>query len=246
MSRVELQPAFVLHQRRYRETSLIIDVVTPDFGRVGLIAKGARGSKKNLAAQLQTFRQLLLSWSGRSELRTLTTVEEVPSSGSKPPLHGEALYCAYYINELVLYLLPRDDSQVQAFATYSQTLSALAEADCDYEAVLRLFELNLLDSLGYKVELEHDVASASPIRKDQSYSFRVDSGPVARTFETDQELTVSGKTLLDLSTEDLSDPETRVESKKLLRGIVDYHLDNRPLKSRKMFKDMFGNGGRGS
>lgn len=148
MQRVEFLAGFVLHARSLRETSLLVDVFTPDHGVTRLVARGARSAKSKIRPLAQPFRPLLVSWSGRNELKTLTGLEE---QGRGYALSGLELACAYYLNELLLRLLPMEAPCATVFAQYAQALSTLDELDDDaqqLECTLRLFELELLDSLG--------------------------------------------------------------------------------------------------
>ena len=148
MQRVEFLAGFVLHSRPLRETNLLVDVFTPDFGVSRLVARGARSAKSKIRPLAQPFRPLLVSWSGRHELKTLTGLEE---QGRGYPLAGLELACAYYLNELLLRLLPMEAPCATVFAQYAQSLITLDEIDDDtqqLESALRLFELELLDSLG--------------------------------------------------------------------------------------------------
>jgi len=148
MQRVEFLAGFVLHSRPLRETSLLVDVFTPDFGVTRLVARGARSAKSKIRPLAQPFRPLLVSWSGRHELKTLTGLEE---QGRGYPLAGLELACAYYLNELLLRLLTMEAPCATVFAQYAQSLITLDGIDDDtqqLESALRLFELELLDSLG--------------------------------------------------------------------------------------------------
>ena len=181
MNRVELQAAYILHQRPYRNTSIILDAITLHHGRVGMVARGARGargSKQNVASQLQPFRQLLLSWTGRGELFNLTGVEEASFQSPSASLVGEALYCGYYINELTLKLLPRDDPHEDLFVVYNRTINGLCNGDATTEAVLRHYEMDLLESLGYQLVLQNETGSGDLISEQETYRYIVERGPV--------------------------------------------------------------------
>jgi DNA repair protein RecO (recombination protein O) len=239
MNRVELQAAYILHQRPYRNTSVILDAITLHHGRVGIVARGARGGKRNIASQLQPFRQLLLSWTGRGELFNLTGAEEASFKSPPASLHGEALYCGYYINELTLKLLPRDDPHEEVFAVYNQTINGLYNDNATIEAVLRGYELALLESLGYQLVLHNEVGSGDLISEQESYRYIVERGPVYAHRAETAGVSVSGCTLLGLAKRDFSLPATLVESRRLLRMLIDHQLDGRPLKTREMFRSLF-------
>ena len=153
IERIEHQASYILNRRNYQESSLIVDVFSLQFGRISLVAKGALRSKKNWSALLQAFQPLLLSWSGRSTLKTLTMVE----APSKPlSLKSERLYCAYYLNELVLKLLPEQETNSGIFASYVQALQSL-EDNNKLEVILRLFEYDLLKQLGLAPDFFRDI-----------------------------------------------------------------------------------------
>ena len=140
LARVDRQPAFVLHRRAYREGSLLLDVLTRDFGRIALVARAARASKKGQGSLLQPFQALLVSWSGKGELKTLVSVER---SQMLPLVTGERLYSALYLNELLVRSLAPADPHLPVFEAYESLLPGLAE-DPDHEPLLRNFELKLL------------------------------------------------------------------------------------------------------
>jgi DNA repair protein RecO (recombination protein O) len=117
------QPAFVLHAYPYRETSLIVEAFTRDFGRVAVVARGAKRPRSELRGLLQGFQPLFLSWSGQQELKTLLKAEW---RGGLPRVGGAALLCGFYLNELLLKLLPREDPHPDVFADYETALGDLA------------------------------------------------------------------------------------------------------------------------
>ena len=238
-SAVYLQPAFILQQRKYRETSLLIDVLTRDFGRISLLAKGVRKTKSKTAGILQPFIPLTLSYYGKAELKTLTDVERragsIPAGGihSIPgdiiqPLNeikGLAIYCGFYINELVCYFLHKYDPHPEVFGYYDECLSSLANGS-SIEAALRLFELKLLECAGYGLQLDFD-NNQKPIEALKKYLFNIGQGPVE---VVDGQL--SGKTLLALSSQEFTDPQVLSEAKILMRSIIDAYLQGKQLKSR--------------
>lgn len=255
-SAVYLQPAFILQQRKYRESSLIIDVLTRDFGRISLLAKGVRKTKSKTAGLLQPFIPLLISYVGHTELKTLTGVERyagfVPASGmhSSPEdnpagsvpasgihsipgdiiqpfseIRGLALYCGFYINELVVCFLHKYDPHPEVFSDYSECLFSLSHGS-SIEAALRLFELNLMEYAGYGLQLEHD-DNQGPIESSKKYDFNVGQGPVEAANGQ-----FSGRTLQALSARDMTDPQVLSEAKILMRIVIDAYLQGKQLKSR--------------
>ena len=159
--RIDQQPAFILHARPYRETSLLIEAFSRDFGRVGLVARGVRRERSRLPrGLLQPFQPLLLNWIARGELGSLTGAE----AASRPlRLAGDVLFAAIYVNELVLRLSERNDPHDNAFAAYSQCLGRLAD-DSGIAWSLRRFERDFLADLGYALALTHTV-DGQPLKR---------------------------------------------------------------------------------
>lgn len=219
---VYLQPAFILQHRKYRETSLIIDVLTRDFGRISILAKGVRKTKSKTAGMLQPFIPLLISYVGKAELKTLTDVEIIqPFSEIK----GLALYCGFYINELVGFFLHKYDPHPEVFGHYGECLFCLSDGS-NMEAALRQFELNLMECAGYGLQLEYD-DNESPIESLKKYVFNAGKGAVKAA-----DGQFSGKTLLALNSRELTDPQVLSEAKILMRTVIDAYLQGKQLKSR--------------
>jgi len=234
-TRHDAQPAFVLHSYPYRETSLVCEVFTRNFGRVALVARGARRPRSVLRGVLLAFQPLLLSWAGKSELRTLHKAEW---QGGLPQLKGSALLCGFYLNELMVRLLPRDDPHEQLYQTYYQTLHALSNGS-DHAATLRRFEKQLLKELGYALILEHDAASGDPIQPGRSYQYLIERGPVECDGSGgENQLELTGQTLLDMARDDYSNPATMQQSKALMRVLINHYLGNQPLNTRQLLKDL--------
>jgi len=235
MTRVAQQSGFVLHHHPYGETSLVLEVFTRDYGRLGLIAKGARRARPEVRANLRPFAPLLLSWSGRGELPTLSQVE-----AQAMPLHfvGTPLLCAFYLNELVLRLLAREDPHEALFSAYATALTELVAGH--QEAALRIFEKRLLQAIGYGLVLSHDVAGMS-IAADRDYVYVLDQG--ARQVQTAVGgIAMKGASLLALHGENLSDPEALADAKNLLRGALAPHVGERPLHTRRLFQRLVSSG----
>ena len=230
----EAQPAFVLHAYPYRETSLVVETFTRSFGRVPLMAKGAKRPTSTLRGLLRAFQPLLLTWGGKSELRTLHKAEW---QGGQMPLQGTALICGFYLNELLVRLLHRHDPHEQLFAYYQETLTALS-AQKDYIPILRRFEQRMLQELGYALTLGHDV-SGKPTVPDIDYCYEIERGPVAwDESNPNHGLRLGGKTLLDMEQGDYSNIATRQQSKTLMRYILNYYLNDQPLHTRQLLKDL--------
>ncbi len=234
-SRQDGQPAFLLHHYPFRETSLIIETFTRDFGRVALMARGARRPKSALRGVLLAFQPLLIGWSGKGELRTLHKAEW---QGGYLPLKGLSLICGFYLNELMLKLLPRDDPHDRLFAMYQETLSAFS-VNCDHAAILRRFEKNLLRELGYALTLDLDVVSGLPIAAERRYAYVIERGPVALNGAgRENEVELSGQTLIDMQSDNYTSAATQQQSKALMRMLINHYLGNQVLHTRSLLRDL--------
>lgn len=232
-NRLENQSAFVLHSYPFRETSLILEVFSRNQGRLALVARGARRPRSALRGLLMPFQPLELSWFGKHELRTLHSAEW---QGGQPLLSGTALLCGFYLNELLLNLLIRDDPHEQLFDIYRHTLLQLAQGG-DLAAVLRCFEMRLLQELGYALSLDSEAGSNQPIKSGKTYRYVVESGAVLDDGAT-MGILVAGKTLLDMAASDFSDAVSAQQSKLLLRSLLNHHLAGRTLHTRELIKDL--------
>jgi DNA repair protein RecO (recombination protein O) len=241
MHRVQLQPAYVLHARPYRESSQLLELATRDFGRVGAVARGARGPRSRWKHILQPFRPLLVSWSQRSDLATLTGADQV---AAPPPLQGESLYCGLYLNELLVRFLHRGDPHPELFERYGQTLGRLAEGT-GLQRALRLFEKHLLDATGFGLTLDREPGANTVLQEDAWYEYRPESGPVRVSGSArERSEVVSGRTLLALQAEELSD-EDLPALRHLMRRVLRHHLGDRPLASEGLYAARRRRGARG-
>jgi DNA repair protein RecO (recombination protein O) len=231
--RVGGQPGFVLHSYPYKETSLIIDLFSRDHGRVALIAKGAKRPHSQLRGVLQTFQPLSTGWTGKSELRTLTGAEWV---GGLLPLEKTALLCGFYLNELLLKLLARDDPHPRLFDHYVATLNQLAHNE-PAQIVLRKFERALLKETGVAADLTRCTSTREPIQSERLYVVDPERGPRPERAD-DTWPRVSGKTLLDMEREDYADAATQSQSKQLMRFLLAHHLGGAPLNTRQILIDL--------
>jgi DNA repair protein RecO (recombination protein O) len=228
--RVDVQPGFVLHARPYRETSLLLEVLSRDHGRVGLVARGVRGARSRTPrALLQPAMLLHLSWSGQGELATLNAVEAV---GAPATMSGDALLCSLYLNELVARLLPRNDPHPGVFAAYAETLDRLQTASA---WPLRRFERDLLADLGYGLVLGHEADSDVPIDAKSDYAYRLDAGPVSWRGATDG-LRLRGSALLALAADQEPGVEDLAALRRLLRALIAHHLDGPGLRAWSMLQ----------
>lgn len=228
---VHQEPAYVLHRRPWRETSLQVDVFTLNAGRVSLIARGANSAKSPLKAQLQPFQPLMLDWTGRGNLKTLTQTDV----RSGPSLsRTAALYSGLYINELLQRVLPAADPHPSLFAAYIQVITELSETD-DVEPVLRRFECSFAEALGYRFAWDIATDSGAGVEAGQSYCYDPERGILQRPDENVRLRNLSGDTLMALASGDLESPDCRRTAKRVMRVLVDYLLQGRPLHSRSLF-----------
>lgn len=232
-SRIANQPAFVLHSYPYKETSLIVDVFSHDYGRVALIAKGAKRPHSKLRGVLQTFQPLSVSWSGKAEVRTLTAAEWI---GGLLPLEKSALLCGFYLNELLVKLLARDDPHPALFDHYVATLNQLAHGE-PAPIVLRKFERALLKETGVGGNFTICTTTGRPVDTEQIYIVDPERGPQL-AHPADNSPRVSGKTLLDMEHEDYADSTTQMQSKFLMRFLLSHHLGGVPLNTRQILIDL--------
>jgi DNA repair protein RecO (recombination protein O) len=232
------EPAFVLHTYPYKETSLIVEAFTERYGRVAMVAKGAKRPRSEMRGMLQAFQPLTLSWAGTGELKTLAKAEW---TGGMPLPRGAALLCGFYLNELLLKLLPREDAHPNLWRDYEQALAALVANDAPSKqaATLRRFELRLLAELGYALSLARDASTGEPIDASQRYHYAFDRGPIRLVAEPRAAWpVVHGETLIALANDRFDDADTAAEAKRLMRGILDHYLEERRIFSRRVVQDL--------
>nr|WP_240905646.1 DNA repair protein RecO [Thiorhodococcus mannitoliphagus] len=224
-----------MHRRDYSDTSLLLEVFAVGEGRFPAIAKGARRKKSTASALLQPFQPLWLGATGRGEVRTLTRVE---GAGAAIALRARALIGGFYLNELLMRLLGRNDPHDALFAFYQVALTALAEGQ-DLDTVLRQFELRLLDEIGYGMTLDRAASDGIPVRSDLSYVYDQELG-VRLSGLSEPGLVLSGATLLALAAGEPLEAEQRREARSLLRIALAPHLGGKPLQSRELYRRWFG------
>ena len=230
--RIDGQAAFILHAYPFSETSLIVEVFTRDYGRLALLARGARRPRAALRGVLMAFQPLELGWFGGGEVKTLAKAEWI---GGLHFLNGESLLLGYYLNELLLKLLPREDAHAQLFDAYGAALAALGRGATE-TAELRRFEKALLAELGYGLTLATD-AAARPVAATETYRYQIERGAVPGAAEGSG-LPLSGKTLLDMAADDYGDARTLAESKQLMRFLLGHYLNGQPLQTRRVFIEL--------
>ena len=229
------QHAFVLHAYAYRETSLIVEVLSAAHGRVALVARGAKRPRSELRGVLQAFQPLSLSWGGSGELKTLVRAEW---RGGLPLVSGSALLCGFYLNELLLKLLAREDPHPKLFRDYEDALARLA-AGADQAPVLRQFELRLLTELGYALPLTHEADTGAPVNPAARYYYAFERGPRLTAAEPGRRYPqVRGATLLALAELDFAEADAAAEAKRLMREVLDHYLEQRAVFSRRVVRDL--------
>lgn len=232
--RIQNEPAFILHSYPFRETSLLLEVFSRDHGRLAVVARGARRPRSALRGLLMNFQPLELSWFGKGEVRTLHSAEW---QGGQPQLQGTALLCGFYLNELMLNLMARDDPHAALFDYYRQTLQRLAH-ESDHAATLRCFEKHMLQELGYALLLEQEADSGRPIDPAANYLYVIERGALADDADTPEGLPIAGKTLLDMAADDYRDVVSAQQSKQLMRMLLNHHLAGKSLHTRELIKDL--------
>ncbi|MFL9609018.1 DNA repair protein RecO [Methylobacillus sp. Pita2] len=234
--RQDNQPVYVLHTYPFKETSLVVELFSREFGRVAAVAKGARRPRSAMRGMLQAFQPLQATWSGKAELKNLHSMEW---GAGLLLLRGEALMCGFYLNELLLRLLPREDGHDALFDYYCQTLRILTQDQVPPATTLRRFELKMLQELGYAVPLEHDDAG-NAIQAEYVYSYVAEQG-AARTSQhaaPANGVQLSGRTLLAMAQDDYSDALTQQQSKQLMRTLLAHYLGDKPLHTRQLLMDL--------
>ncbi|MFT5575457.1 MAG: DNA repair protein RecO (recombination protein O) [Bermanella sp.] len=234
------QSAFLLHHRPFRDSSVIAEFFTPDGGRVPAVAKAVRGGSvrmRQMAASLQPFQELQVSFRGKGELKTLVSVESEKAYG----LRGRNLYAALYLNELTLRLLHRLDPHPELWLLYKSSLQRLSGSPT-LESILRVYELGLLEQLGYGLVFDVDASNGDCILADESYRFEAERGFVKQKnlpLYAEQSM-IPGGDLLSLAQRatsgegEWSPLELRI-LKRICRQALAPLLGSQPLKSRELF-----------
>lgn len=226
--------AWVVHRRPYRDTSLLLELLTHDHGRIGAVARGARAQRSRWRGVLEPFQPILVSWQGRGELLTLTGAE----AGGRPlRFPGTRLAAAFYLSELVLRLLRRDDPAPDVFHAYGAALQALAVSGEAEDAPLRLFEKRLLQALGYGLLLHATADTGLAVDHRRSYRYTLEYGPVDSGTQTSG-LLISGEALLALHREQFEDSALRAEMQRLTGAALRLYIGDRPLYSRSLYQSL--------
>jgi len=238
--RVQLEPGFLLHHYPWRDSSRILEFLTRAHGRVSVFARAARRGGSALPAALQPFGELLVSWSARGEAGQLTGAERVQSMAF---LAGDRLMSGFYVNELLIKLLPRHDPHPALYDAYATLVARLHDPVAEPGRVLRIFEKRLLEELGWGLDLVHDAVTGAPIEPHRAYRYRIDGGAEALDGVAEGALVFAGTSLLSLAREELADPQSLADARRLLRAALDQSLDGRPLRTREVMLAMRSRGG---
>ena len=233
--RILNEPGYLLHQRAYSETSLLLDVFSRNYGRMTLVAKGVKRKKSRTRGILVPFQPLVIAWSGRGEVKTMTSAESLVQ---RKKLQGERLFCGYYINELILRMLHRYDPHETLFGVYESALEGLVR-EIDLERTLRIFEKRLLQGLGYGLHLSTDTLTGGAIDPSARYRYVAEMGPVLDNGGEHKGVVLHGESLQALNDEGDFSTLHRRELKRLTRAALDRHLEGRPLHSRELFSRIF-------
>jgi len=232
--RVYLQPAYILHTRPYRDSSVIVDVLSQDYGRLSILAKGQRQSSLKNRKPLQPFSELCLSWQGKGDLKFLLDSE---FGKILPALVGVRLYSGLYANELLLRLLVQGDECPEVFQLYRELLVNLAE-EKPIEPCLRSFELQLLEQLGYGVDFFNESDSNREIEANKIYSYDVEMGFQRVELAENKKLKANyflGEDLFAIAQQDFSSEQVKRSAKRFMRLAFSPHIGSKPLRSRELF-----------
>lgn len=227
--RVQLQQAYCIHNRSYRESSQILEMLTPGHGLISCVRRGAKKQATSVGFQ---FTPLLISWSGRGDLFTLTHVESV---GVKQINLPKLCIIGIYLNELILRLVPKLSPSKEIFDLYRNIVGVLDESD-NQERVLRLFEIELLALIGHGLSLDKEMDHETPIQEGYIYRYDVGLGPTKVAHKSTAWNVIKGATLLSLQSPLEMDTNCVTEAKRLMRGIINWHLNNRPIHSREILQ----------
>jgi len=231
--RIQQQPAYILHHRPFRDTSLILDIVTRDHGKIALVARGSRSAKSRLSGLLRPFLPLNISWVARGDLGTLTGAE---ASGPPTGIQGDGVLAAFYVNELLLHFLHRHDAQPEIFELYAEVISSLGSSR-EITRCLRSFELEFMSLLGYAVSFQPENGADTELDPDRHYEYRIEQGPVP-VDRSDGPMVFTGGVLRSIRAREFHDPDILRAANRLLRQVINHHLGGKELKSRKVLMEL--------
>lgn len=232
MSTNQLEPAYLLHARPYRNTSILANFFTQNHGRVDAVVRGARGQNSKIRGLLQPFTPIVINWYGHGELVTIKTVE---SNRYLAQLTSDSMLCGIYVNELLSRLIRGRDAHGELYQAYEELLLQLS-TNISHESVLRLFEKKLLETLGYGLQLEYELDTGSQVVDELWYQYIYDRGPVKITqADINHEKAFLGKNLLAIAKDDFSSKDVLRDAKRLMRYALRELLGEKPLNSREFF-----------
>lgn len=234
VAKIELQPAYVLHAQPFQNTSLLVDFFSLDYGRVRAVAKGARRPTARNKALLQPFQPLLISLMGRNELKNLTAIEVSHGALS---LQGTRLFSGLYMNELLVRLLLSHEAHPDLYRSYQQAIIGLS-GNRDVMAILRRFELDLLEALGYGLNLEVDCRTGAPIAGEGRYLLVVDEGFERLEGASDSAAVFTGAEIDSLRVCEFSDKSHSRAAMRMTRLALQRLLGDKPLASRELFQPL--------
>ncbi len=231
----ELTRAWLLHRRPYKERAVIAEFLVEGHGRLAMVVQGVRSLSSRKAALLQPFTEVLLSWRGRSDLKTLSSIE----AQTWVKLSGDALFCGFYLNELVIRAVMPGQQLDGLMELYTRVLNQLATSALSIEPLLRFFELQLLQMAGYLPALTHEARTGKALHQGGHYYYR----PCVGLVEADSGVLNRGRAcqafstevLLSLACRDFSQPALYPDFKRFSRQALEPLLEGRPLKSRELF-----------
>ncbi len=232
---IEGEPAYLIHQRPYSETSQIINLFSRHYGRVDAIAKGSKRPKSKFKSFLQPFSPILVSWSGRSQLKTLRSVDI--NSGKQSNVSRKHLMSAFYLNELILSFLTTADPYPDLFDAYSLAINNLSNVDSG-EIILREFEIQLLTEIGYAINFRTEAMSSKKIEPNLLYRFIAEEGFVSAVTASARDTLIKGSVIQSIDRRDFSQPETMRAAKTIIREAVKYHLSGKELNTKKVVKSL--------
>tara|TARA_B100001173_G_scaffold120079_1_gene104336 strand:+ start:1010 stop:1735 length:726 start_codon:yes stop_codon:yes gene_type:complete len=233
VKRVNLESAFVLHTRSFKETSLIVDLFTKNLGRINVVANGARKPKSSLRSILTPTSLFAVSFSGKTELKNLNACELLNHYSISMSV---SLNSIVYVNELLIKATEKEDPHEEIFNQYKLLCEGLAgKTDkVEIEVLLRTFELVLLQELGYGIDLSFESISGNRIKPNNNYMFDPSLGfTKLQTDSIKANGVFLGKDILNFSSGDLTEQDSRLASKKIMRLALDYHLGNKSINIRK-------------
>ena len=232
--RVESESGFVLHTTPYRETSLLVDLFTRDHGRVRCVARGFRKpNKKGVSKALFPYTEHQFQWQGGGELKTLIRGEAVEAPVF---LQAESLFIGLYINEVLYRLLHQYDPHKSLYEFYCQLMIQLSVQGLD-QAVLRRFEILLLEELGYGLVLDSEAESGKPIVPQCFYHYIPEYGlRESRGQSNNGSQLLSGADIMAIARGDFAQPSVMKTAKRLTRQVIDFYLQGRPLNSRELYR----------